>query len=133
MSKVKTLLRLISTVFVSFFLLSTVVSANTEIVGTQMLLNSSQPELSKQTLIETLNTKAIEAELVSMGVSPEAAIQRVQSLTNEEALALQAHLKDLPAGGADAVGIALFIFTLFVITDIVGATDIFPFIRPVNK
>ena len=98
-----------------------------------MLLNSSQPELSKQTLIETLNTKAIEAELVSMGVSPEAAIQRVQSLTNEEALALQAHLKDLPAGGADAVGIALFIFTLFVITDIVGATDIFPFIRPVNK
>ena len=133
MSKVKTLLRLISTVFVSFFLLSTVVSANTEIVGTQMLLNSSQPELSKQTLIETLNTKAIEAELVSMGVSPEAAIQRVQSLTNEEALALQAHLKDLPAGGADAVGIALFIFTLFVITDIIGATDIFPFIRPVNK
>lgn len=133
MSKVKTLLRLISTVFVSFFLLSTVVSANTEIVGTQMLLNSSQPELSKQTLIETLNTKAIEAELVSMGVSPEAAIERVQSLTNEEALALQTHLKDLPAGGADAVGIALFIFTLFVITDIVGATDIFPFIRPVNK
>ncbi|MCG8383713.1 MAG: PA2779 family protein [Gammaproteobacteria bacterium] len=133
MNKVKTLLRLVSTVFISFFLLSTIVSANTDIVGTQVLLSNSQPESFKHTLIETLNTKAIEAELVSMGVSPKDAIQRVQSLTNEEALALQTHLKDLPAGGADAVGIALFIFTLFVITDIVGATDIFPFIRPVNQ
>jgi hypothetical protein len=30
------------------------------------------------------------------------------------------------------VGVILFIFVLFIVTDAIGATDIFPFVHPVR-
>ena len=38
---------------------------------------------------------------------------------------------ELPAGG-DVLGVILVVFIVFVITDVIGATDIFPFIKPVK-
>jgi hypothetical protein len=52
-------------------------------------------------------------------------------MTDEEMAQLNQQIDELPAGG-DVLGILLVIFLVFVITDVIGATDIFPFIHPVN-
>jgi hypothetical protein len=52
-------------------------------------------------------------------------------MTDEEIAQLNQQIDELPAGG-DVLGILLVIFIVFVITDVIGATDIFPFIHPVN-
>ncbi len=38
----------------------------------------------------------------------------------------------LQAGGDSVLGVILLIFIVFVITDAIGATDIFPFVHPVR-
>ena len=49
-----------------------------------------------------------------------------------ELAAGQADLSVYEAGGSSILGILLIIFIVFVITDVIGATDIFPFIHPVK-
>ena len=52
-------------------------------------------------------------------------------MTDAEISELNKRLADMPAGG-DAVGVIILLFVIFVITDMLGATDIFPFIHPVR-
>jgi len=56
---------------------------------------------------------------------------RIDSLTDSELARINRHVDTLDAGG-NILGILLVIFIVFVITDVIGATDIFPFIHPVN-
>jgi hypothetical protein len=52
-------------------------------------------------------------------------------MTGDEIAQLNQQINELPAGG-DILGILVLVFIIFVITDVIGATDIFPFIHPVN-
>ena len=52
-------------------------------------------------------------------------------MTHQEIAQLNRQLADLPAGG-DVLGIIVLIFIVFIITDVIGATDIFPFVHPVK-
>ncbi|MCK5383915.1 MAG: PA2779 family protein, partial [Gammaproteobacteria bacterium] len=58
--------------------------------------------------------------------------ERVASLSDSELARINQGIDSLNAGGESVLGILLVIFIVFVITDVIGATDIFPFIRPVN-
>jgi hypothetical protein len=55
----------------------------------------------------------------------------VAALTDAEVARLNQRIAELPAGG-DVLGVILLIFIIFVITDAIGATDIFPFVDPVR-
>jgi hypothetical protein len=57
--------------------------------------------------------------------------QTRDSLSDSELARINQGIEHLNAGG-DVLGILLVIFIVFVITDVIGATDIFPFIHPVN-
>lgn len=70
--------------------------------------------------------------LQSQGVAPESIEARVNQLTDHEAQQLASRLDALPAGGG-IVGTLLFVFVVFVITDALGATDIFPFVHPIKR
>lgn len=72
------------------------------------------------------------AWLQTQGVAPEMVESRIAQLTDQEAQQLAAKLESLPAGG-DILGTVLFIFVLFVITDALGVTDIFPFVHPYKR
>lgn len=75
---------------------------------------------------------ALRARLVALGVDPGLAQARVDALTEAEAAQLAARLDSLPAGG-DAVGAVIFVFLVLLVTDILGYTDVYPFItRTVN-
>ncbi len=75
--------------------------------------------------------EALVRQLTDLGVEAAEARARVAGLDDAQIAELNRRIADLPAG-ADAAGILLTVFIVFVITDVIGATDIFPFIHPVN-
>lgn len=72
-------------------------------------------------------------ELEALGVEPSAALARVDALSDEEVAQLAGRLDQLPAGGTDALTVALIVFLVLLFTDIMGYTKIFPFTRPAQK
>jgi hypothetical protein len=81
---------------------------------------------------ELLQRDDVVAALRERGVSPEQARERVAALTDAEAAHLVATIDAAPAGGADLLGVAVFVFVLLLITDILGFTKIFPFTRSIR-
>jgi hypothetical protein len=69
----------------------------------------------------------------ALGVSPQAARDRVDALNDEEVAALADRLDQLPAGGTDVLTVALIVFLVLLLTDILGYTKIFPFTKPAQK
>lgn len=67
-------------------------------------------------------------QLIAMGVDQEEAVVRVDSMTDREILSLASGLQDVPAGG-DVLVVAAMIFVVLLYTDIMGYTDIFPFVN----
>jgi len=70
--------------------------------------------------------------LTAQGIDPDEAIARIESLSDHEIIAIADRIKQLPAGG-DAlgaiIGAALIVFLVLLVTDILGYTDIFPFVK----
>ena len=71
----------------------------------------------------------IQTQLETSGVSRADSVLRVSSLSDSQVIQVHQRMDEMPAGG-DALGAALVVFIVLVITDVMGATDIFPFIRP---
>lgn len=84
-------------------------------------------------LTQLLRTEQARAALLSMGVAPEQVLERAQRLTPQELAQLNSQLDRLPAGGSDILGVLVLLFIVFIITDMLGATDIFPFVHPITK
>jgi hypothetical protein len=75
--------------------------------------------------------------LEAWGVDPAEAEARVAALTDAEAASVASHLDRLPAAGGSVVGpiigALVFIFIVLLITDLLGLTDIFPFVKKKKK
>ena len=106
--------------------------AQASMVGTSELLQSQQVQTERADLEVMLDREDVRAQLIDMGVDVEAAKLRISQLTDTELASLGQHMADLPAGGNSVLGALLLIFIVFVITDVIGATNIFPFIHPVR-
>lgn len=100
-------------------------AANATIVGTESILDA-QANRSK---VETFLTRAdVQQQLVKQGIDPEQALSRVNRLTDVEVNALAEKIDTMPAGG-DVVGAAVFVFLVLLVTDLLGLTDVFPFVK----
>lgn len=99
-------------------------AANAAIVGTEPLLEAE----TSRTKVETfLAREDVQQQLVKQGIDPQQALSRVTRLTDAEVVALAEKIDTLPAGG-DIVGAAVFIFLVLLVTDLLGLTDVFPFV-----
>ena len=74
----------------------------------------------------------IQSQLEKNGVSQADSALRVSSMSDNQVIQIHQRMDEMPAG-AGAAGTVLFIFVVLAITDLMGATDIFPFIRPMEK
>lgn len=110
-----------------------VVPVQAAMVGNADLLQQAQQQFDREHLVTMLERADVQQQLIALGVDPDEAKARVASLTDGEVAQLNQRISELPAGGTDALGVILIIFIVFVITDVIGATDIFPFIKPVTK
>ncbi|HEV2609976.1 MAG TPA: PA2779 family protein [Noviherbaspirillum sp.] len=73
----------------------------------------------------------IRKSLEAQGVDPQAAIDRVGTLSDEEVQQLAGRIDQMPAGG-DVLGVLFTVFIILLVTDILGFTKIFPFTRSVR-
>lgn len=99
-------------------------------VDNSQLLNGQASDLRSE-LSMALERDQVRSQLSQMGVDAESVKLRLAQMTDQEIASLSERMADLPAGG-DALGVILFLFVLFIVTDAIGATDIFPFVHPVR-
>lgn len=104
-------------------------AAHAGIVGTETLVSSEQAQQDRAHILKLLERKDVQEQLVAYGVDAEQAKARVNSLTDTEMRSLAGKMDQLPAGGDSVVGILFAIFIILLITDILGLTNIFPFVK----
>ena len=100
-------------------------------VTTPDLLQSQQAQQERQQLADLLNREDVQQQLLDYGVAPETVKDRVSKMTDAEVAQLNQQIADMPAGSG-VLGAAVLIFVVFVVTDVLGATDIFPFVHPIR-
>ena len=107
-------------------------SAQAAMVSNQQIIDKTYQVNNKQALLQTINREDVQQQLLSMGVSPADIESRINQMTHEEIAQLNQQMAELPAGADGGLGLVVLVFLVFVITDMLGATDIFPFVHPVH-
>ena len=106
--------------------------AQAAMIGNEQIINQGLSVQTRDNLRQLFEQDTARQQLQAWGVSPDQLQSRIDSLTDTELVRINRHVDELNAGGNSILGILLVIFIVFVITDVIGATDIFPFIHPVN-
>lgn len=134
MDKLRRFARPVSYVLVLGVLaLSVQLPARAAIVGTETIVSAQQAEQDRARVQDMLGREDVQRQLLAAGVDPEEVAARVAALSDAEVRQLAANMDQLPAGG-DALGVLLFVFVVLLITDILGFTDVFPFVKkPVRR
>jgi hypothetical protein len=108
-----------------------VVPAQAAMVSTPELVQSELQQLNRTQLAQLLDRADVQQRLTALGVDPSVAQSRIADLTDAQIAELNQRLEQLPAGG-EILGLVVLFFLVFIFTDIIGATDIFPFVHPVR-
>ena len=102
------------------------------LIGTETVLDAARGHEARQNVNRILAREDVQKVLRAQGISAEEAKARVKALSDAEVVGLAEKLDQLPAGG-DALGsilfAALFVFVVLLVTDILGYTDVFPFVK----
>jgi len=117
----------------TFSIIST--PARAAMVNTAEILKQNQHNLARKRINMFLDRSEVHKHLVAWGVNPEEAKARVDSLTDQEIEKIAARIDQLPAGGGlgAIVGAALIVFIVLLVTDILGFTDVFSFVKKADK
>ncbi len=103
-----------------------------KMVTTDQVLEHADPGSDQKRVESFILREDVQRQLVLLGINPEEAASRVASLSNGEIQQIAGRLDELPAGegGVGAVvGAFLIIFLVLLITDLMGLTDVFPFVK----
>jgi len=122
-----------SLVAVSFCFFSVVVApVKAAMVGTPEILQLQVDDQARDKVRLFLQRQDVGHYLEAMGVDRQEAQARVDTMTDEEIRMLVNKIDQMPAGG-DALGfilaLAVVVFVVFIVTDIIGVTDVFTFIK----
>ncbi len=101
-------------------------------VTTSDLVDEQLVLTEKQRLIQLFSNAQVQSQLVEMGVDPVDARQRLDNMTDEEILAFSSKMDDMPAGSG-VVGALVFVFLVLLVTDLLGYTNVFPFVKKTVK
>lgn len=101
------------------------------VISSADLVQEQQLVIDKQRLLLSLEREEVKAALVSKGVDPDRARERVASLTQEEVQLLNQQMEEMPAGGV--LGVILAILLILLLTDIAGWTDVYPGVGPGSR
>lgn len=98
------------------------------IITTGDYLAQADADATRAALIEQLARDDVKKQLETLGVNPADIEARVAAMSDTEIAQLHERIGDMPAG-ADAAGALFLVLLIFVILDIVGVTNVFPFIN----
>jgi hypothetical protein len=117
--------RFLVLVLITTFLSTSVLvpAARSATIDTTTYLTLSENPTRSQ--LEALFTREdVHKHLVSLGVDPNDAAKRLDSLTSEELALLQERMDNLPAG-ANLLAILGIVLIVLIVLELVGITDVF--------
>ena len=102
------------------------------IIGTETMIDLGRAEKARDRVNDILAREDVKAAFIAQGINPQEAKARVDTLSNAEIINLADQLDQLPAGGSTletVLIVALIVFLVLLFTDLMGYTDIFPFVK----
>jgi hypothetical protein len=106
-------------------------TAQAGIVSTDEVLSSAAQTSSRERVTSFLSRADVRQTLQDQGVNGDAALERVNAMSDTEVAQLAGRIDQAPAGG-DILGVLFTIFIVLLVTDILGLTKVFPFTRSVR-
>ena len=106
-------------------------TASAAMVDTSVTISEYSLAEDKAALKSALDRDDVRERLLDLGISIDDVDARIDALTADELASLKANMDDMPAGSG-ALGLLALLVLIFFITDIIGVTDIFPFVNPAN-
>jgi hypothetical protein len=94
------------------------------VVSSTDLVQQQQSQIDRDTLMQALERDDVKNALISQGVDPQQAKERVKHMTPAEVAALNQKIDEMPAGGI--LGAILLILVILIFTDMAGWTDVYP-------
>ena len=125
----KTLVRFL---LVCFVMVSFQQAALAGMVSTTDLVEEQIVQSEKQRLQQLFANGEVQSRLIALGVDPADAKQRLDNMTDEEVMAFASEMNEMEAGGS-VVGALVFVFLVLLVTDLLGYTDVFPFVKKTVK
>jgi len=105
-------------------------------VPTEAIIYKNNAQDARDHLKTLISRNDIKNALISQGIDPDGAKARVDSLSDSEAIEVTDKIEQLPAGAGPfgaIIGAALIVFLVLLLTDILGFTDVFPFVKSQKK
>lgn len=121
--------------FISRILLVAFVSLSLPAHASMMSADETLPvhqSFERTKVMNFLAREDVTKEIMAQGVDVAVVKQRVAAMSDDEINDLSGKIDNLPAAGSEIIGVALFVFVLLLITDILGLTKVFPFTRSVR-
>lgn len=123
--------KLVTTSFAAAVLIASLGQAAAGVYSSDQVVAQQQHQFSQQQVLAFVDSTEVQQKLIELGVSPDDAKQRIASMTTTELDALNTQLNDMPAGGI--VGTIVTVLVVIAVLDLLGVTDVYPFIRPINS
>jgi Family of unknown function (DUF6627) len=106
--------------------------AHAAMVNTSEIIKQNKQNLDRERIDMLLDRSEVRNQLEAWGVKSEEAKAWIDSLTDQEIAEIATRIDQMPAGGSalgTLVGAALLVFFVLLATDILGYTDVFPFVK----
>jgi hypothetical protein len=106
--------------------------AQAALVSTEQVLAQGDGATDRARVLAFLDRAEVREQIAALGVDPNEAAARVAALSDAQVREIAGQLDRLPAGqGAVAavVGAILIIFLVLLVTDLLGLTNVFPFVN----
>ncbi len=115
----------------TMFSTSAPLPASAAMVSTDQALATLSGDTDRAAILTFLARADVRTQMVELGVTPDEAVTRVASLSDTEIENIAGRIDEAPAG--EGLGILIagagLIFILLLITDIIGVTNVFTFVR----
>lgn len=102
-----------------------------EVLAEQQQQQQQQQQIDREQLRAMLDDQGVQKKLTELGVDRARVAERIDSLTPAELAQFNQQLDEAPAGGI--IGIIILLLVIFIITDMLCATDIFSFVKCINR
>ena len=105
-------------------------------VPTEATIYQIKAQDARDHLKTFISRNDIKNALISQDIDPNEAKARVDSLSDSEVIEVADKIEQLPAGGGvfgAIIGAALIVFLVLLLMDILGYTDVFPFVKSQKK
>ena len=106
-------------------------SAQASIIGTDAITATGVAASNRDKVNTYLARDDVRQAMQTQGVSPQAALERVNAMSDVEVAQLAGRVDQAPAGG-EILGLIFTVFIVLLVTDILGLTKVYPFTRSVR-